>query len=192
MKDSDVVLRLPQWVDGYVAGAPGPFAGDQGRMEFVVGLAQENVRRRTGGPFGAAVFEAGTGRVMGAGVNLVESLGCSLFHAEMVAIAMAQKAAETYDLSTAGVYELVTSVEPCAMCLGAIGWSGVKRVVCGAPGTAAEAIGFDEGHKPTDWVAGLQRRGIEVVQDVLAEQAVDVLRQYAAAGGLIYNPGSQG
>jgi len=129
---------------------------------------------------------------MGAGVNLVESLGCSLFHAEIVAIAMAQKAAGTYDLAAAGACELVTSVEPCAMCLGAVGWSGVKRVVCGARGAAAEAIGFDEGHKPTDWVSGLQRRGIEVVRDVLAEQAAVVLRQYAAAGGLIYNPGSQG
>ena len=42
-------------------------------------------------------------------------------------------------------FELFTSCEPCAMCLGASLWSGVKRMVCGATKDDAQAIGFDEG-----------------------------------------------
>lgn len=159
-------------------------------MRFVIELARRNIEHCTGGPFGAAVFEAQSGRVVGVGVNLVETSNCSLAHAEMIAIALAQQTAGGYDLGAQGLprHELVTSTEPCAMCLGAIPWSGLRRVVCGARGEDAAAIGFDEGAKPADWVGELRRRGIEVVRDVLREEARAVLQQYANAGGLIYNP----
>ena len=87
-------------------------------------------------------------------------------------------------------HELVTSVEPCAMCLGAVPWSGVRRLVCGARGEDACAIGFDEGAKPADWVRGLESRGIEVQRDVLRAAAVAVLRRYVEEGGVLYNPSS--
>ena len=73
------------------------------------------------------------------------------------------------------------------MCLGAIPWSGVRRVVCGARGEDACAIGFDEGAKPADWVAELTGRGIEVTRDVLRSEARAVLNHYHTTGGLIYN-----
>ena len=73
------------------------------------------------------------------------------------------------------------------MCLGAIPWSGVRRVVCGARGEDACAIGFDEGAKPMDWAGALKSRGITVVQDVLRDEARAVLTQYAKSGGIIYN-----
>ena len=159
-------------------------------MRFAIELARQNVEHRTGGPFGAAVFEAGSGRVVGVGVNLVEASNCSIAHAEMIAIAGAQQAVGRYDLGAGGgVYELATSTEPCAMCLGAIPWSGLRRVVCAAHGEDAAAIGFDEGAKPADWVGELRKRGIEVVRDVLRDEAQAVLQQYAKAGGLIYNAG---
>jgi len=158
-------------------------------MRFAIELARENVARRTGGPFGAAVFEAAGGRLVSVGVNLVEASNCSMAHAEMIAIALAQQAVGHYDLGAAGVYELATSVEPCAMCLGAIPWSGLRRIVCGARGEDAAAIGFDEGAKPADWVGELHQRGIEVVRDVRRDNARAVLQQYAQTGGLIYNPG---
>jgi tRNA(Arg) A34 adenosine deaminase TadA len=156
-------------------------------MRFVIELARRNIENRTGGPFGAAVFEAATGRLVSVGVNLVETSNCSIAHAEMLALTLAQQAVGTYDLGSGQTaYELVTSTEPCAMCLGAIPWSGVRRVVCGAHGEDAGAIGFDEGAKPGDWAGELRRRGIEVVRDVLREEAQAVLQQYAAGGGLIY------
>ena len=41
--------------------------------------------------------------------------------------------------------EMVASTQPCAMCLGATPWSGIRRLVCGARDEDAEEIGFDEG-----------------------------------------------
>lgn len=77
------------------------------------------------------------------------------------------------------------------MCLGAIPWSGLRRVGCGAHGEDAAAIGFDEGAKPADWLGALQQRGIEVARDVLRDEARAVLQQYARTGGRIYNPTQQ-
>lgn len=185
-----LVLRLPPWLCALGQQESCALASAESRMQFAIELARQNVERRTGGPFGAAVFEAESGRVVGVGVNLVEASNCSIVHAEMVAIAMAQYRVGHYDLGAGGgVYELVTSTEPCAMCLGAIPWSGVRRVVCAAHGEDAAAIGFDEGAKPADWAGELRKRGIEVVRDVLRDEARAVLQQYAKTGGLIYNPG---
>jgi tRNA(Arg) A34 adenosine deaminase TadA len=183
-----LVLELPEWIDSHIDEPRRNFDSIDARMRWVLALAKANVEHGTGGPFGAAVFDAGTGQVIGVGVNLVETAHCSIAHAEMMAIAIAQQRAGHYDLGSGGaVCELVTSTEPCAMCLGAIPWSGVRRVVCGARGQDACAIGFDEGAKPSDWVAALRERGITVVRDVLRAEAQAVLRQYAEAGGLIYN-----
>jgi tRNA(Arg) A34 adenosine deaminase TadA len=158
-------------------------------MEFAIELARKNIEHETGGPFGAAVFEAESGRLISIGMNLVEASSCSLAHAEMMAIALAQQAIGSFDLGKEGVArELVTSTEPCAMCLGVIPWSGLKRVVCGARGKDACEIGFDEGAKPHNWVASLKQRGIEVVRDVLRREARAVLQEYLKSGGLIYNP----
>jgi tRNA(Arg) A34 adenosine deaminase TadA len=73
------------------------------------------------------------------------------------------------------------------MCLGAIPWSGVRHVICGARGEDACAIGFDEGAKPDDWIGALASRGIEVTRDVLRDEARAVLNHYHTTGGRIYN-----
>jgi len=184
----DVILRLPDWVAAFMADQPQTCPGIEQRMEMAVALARKNVERGTGGPFGAVVFERDTGRWIGLGVNLVTRLNCSLFHAEMVALALTQARLGTFDLAAHGRYQLVSSCEPCAMCLGAIGWAGVCSVVCGARDEDARAVGFDEGDKPAGWPAALKRRGIDIVQDVLRDRAVEVLGLYAARGGPIYNP----
>ena len=162
-------------------------------MRLVIKLAQLNVEHQTGGPFGAAIFELKSGRLVAVGVNLVETSNCSIAHAEMVAIAIAQRVAGRYDLGTeeGAAYELVTSTEPCAMCLGAIPWSGVRSVVCGARDQDARRIGFDEGSKPERWVKSLENRGIRVFRDVLREEALAVLLDYHKRGGLIYNARSK-
>ena len=191
MMYSDVVLNLPDWVRGSVEDSAGVFPTVEERMQFVIELSRQNIERKTGGPFGAGVFEADSGRLIAVGVNRVESTNCSIAHAEIMAIALAQKALASYDMGGEpdASYELVTSTEPCVMCLGDVCWSGVKTVVCGARDEDARRIGFDEGPKPQNWVGSLESRGIGVVQDVLREQAAAVLTEYRDRGGLIYNPG---
>ena len=204
-------LQLPAWLEAVAPPAPHALASAEDRMRFVVGLSRLNVRHGTGGPFAAAIFRADDAtllapgaellapgaellapgaELLAPGVNLVLSGRCSVLHAEIVAIMAAQLKTGDYDLSSARLpsYELVTSTEPCAMCMGAVTWSGIRRLVCGARGADAEAAGFDEGAKPAAWVRALQRRGISVLRDVCREEAAAVLEEYGASGGPIYNP----
>ncbi len=183
-----VTVGLPSWAELILAHPP-VLPRRAERMAFAVGLARQNVRQGTGGPFGAAVVAEHTGQVVSVGVNVVVSAGNSTAHAEMLALQLAESRLGGFDLGRApgGPYELVTSVEPCAMCLGALAWSGVSAVVCGARDEDARAIGFDEGPKPPRWVEALGARGITVVLDLLREDAVAVLREYEASGGTVYN-----
>ncbi|HSO21079.1 MAG TPA: nucleoside deaminase, partial [Desulfosarcina sp.] len=155
----------------------------------VIELARRNVDAETGGPFGAAIFESRSGRLVAPGVNRVIPGNCSAAHAEIIAIMLAQKICNTYDLGGDGMpaMELVSSTEPCAMCLGAVVWSGVRRLVCAARDEDARAIGFDEGPKPENWADELAQRGIAVVLDRGREEAVAVLERYLSRGGPIYN-----
>jgi len=193
LKFPKVVLQLPGWIENVLADSEQVYPTVEERMRLVVKLAQLNIEHGTGGPFGAGIFESKSGRLISAGVNLVESADCSIAHAEMIAIAVAQRVTGSYDLGGEKDvdYQLVTSTEPCAMCLGAIPWSGVRGVVCGARDEDARSIGFDEGSKPQNWVKSLENSGIRVVRDVLREQAKAVLLEYGRSGGLIYNAGKE-
>ena len=110
-------------------------------------------------------------------------------HAEMVAVSLAQSAAADWNLGAKHNVQLVTSCEPCAMCFGAVPWSGVTSIIWGAGREDAEAAGFDEGDKPADWVESLERRGIRTKGGILREQAASVLAHYAKRDGAIYHPG---
>jgi len=158
-------------------------------MSFVIEAAQRNISEGTGGPFAAAVFETDSGKLVSLGVNLVTSQGLSILHAEMVAFTLAQRKTGSYDLGRNDLpaHELVTSIEPCAMCFGAIPWSGVRRVIVGARDVDARSIGFDEGPKMKDWRTELEKRGIATICDINREAAAQVLINYSLQGGKIYN-----
>lgn len=181
-------LVWPDWLGPYLASWTQPLDTPERRMRLAVGLADENVRRHTGGPFGAIVVEEHSGRLLSAGVNLVTALGLSLAHAEMIALSLAQNAAATWNLGAGASAQLVTSCEPCAMCFGAVPWSGVSSLLWGARREDAEAAGFDEGDKPADWIQALERRGIRTRGEVLREEAAAVLARYASRNGAIYHP----
>lgn len=183
-----IEIGLPLWLDD-VLDDTARLPTTQDRMRLAIELARTNVDQKTGGPFGAVVVEADSGIVLGAGVNLVLASANCTAHAEMVAIELAESTRGSFDLGSraAAAVELVTTVEPCAMCLGAVVWSGASRLVCGAPSGAAAEIGFDEGPRPADWVDQMERRGIEVVRGVMADSAQQVLTDYVDGGGLVYN-----
>ncbi len=185
-----LILNLPLWLEKFLSGARSAYPTIEDRMRFAIELSRLNVEHGTGGPFGAAVFDMRDGSLFAPGVNLVLATNCSVLHAEITALILAQQKAGIFDLNAEGMapYELVTSTEPCAMCLGAVQWSGIRRLVCGARGEDAEKIGFDEGEKSSTWVEGLERRGISVVREVCRNEAVAVLREYHESGGMIYNP----
>ena len=188
MKFGSYTVNLPQWVNTIVSEFGTIYPSSEERMELAISLAAANLANN-GGPFGAAIFEQRSGRLVAPGVNLVLQTSCSVAHAEMVAIILAQQQVGNFDLGAEGLpdYELVSTTEPCAMCLGAIPWSGIKSLVCGARDEDARKIGFDEGDKPEDWSRKLQARAITVTRDVLREKARGLMQRYVDEGGIIYN-----
>jgi len=186
---SGIVVANPPWVEEFVdweSRLPAP----EDRMRLVIALARENVARRTGGPFGAAVFEVESGAIVSVGVNSVVRLGNSALHAEVIALMAAQRRLGSFTLGAPGLprHEIVSSCDPCAMCLGAVLWSGVKRLVCGASHEDARRIGFDEGPVFPSSYLYLEERGIVVVRGVLRDEARALLDLYGALGGPIYSP----
>jgi tRNA(Arg) A34 adenosine deaminase TadA len=182
-----MMFTLPTWIDELSDDRPR--TSPELQVRFAIDLARGNVDHDTGGPFGAAVFEIDSGRLVAPGVNLVVPTNTAIAHAEIVAIALAGQAVGSFDLGAPGLPDMVLacSCEPCAMCFGAVPWSGVRRLLTGARDEDARAIGFDEGPKMTDWREQLEMRGIEVVTDVERSVGAEVLRAYVAAGGPVYN-----
>jgi len=178
-----LVLSLPGWIDDVVARFPAALGDSDQRMALAIALARANVERG-GGPFGAAVFTGS--RLIAAGVNRVLESGFSIAHAEILALTSAQQKIGTTAGAFSGSVSLVTSTEPCCQCFGAIVWSGITELVCGATTADAEAVGFDEGPKPEAWPEVLEARGIGVQRDVRRAEARSVLEDYARRGGVIY------
>ncbi|HEX6558246.1 MAG TPA: nucleoside deaminase, partial [Longimicrobiales bacterium] len=139
-------IELPDWISDVVDFTK-PYATREDRMRLAIELARHNVVRDRGGPFGAAVFESASGRLVGVGVNRVVPLNNSMLHAEVIAFMEAEARVHSYTLAGDGMpaHEIVTTCEPCAMCLGAALWSGVRRIVCGATRQDAARLRFDEG-----------------------------------------------
>lgn len=185
----EIRIALPDWAADAVDWER-PYVTDEEKVRLTVRLSRENVERETGGPFGAAVLEMATGRLVAVGMNCVVRLSNAVLHGEIVAVMLAQQRLGTFSLAAPGLpaHELVTSCDPCAMCLGAILWSGVKRVVCGASREDATALRFDEGPVFPASYAYLRERGIAFAQGVCRDEARAVLELYRRRSGVIYNP----
>jgi len=186
---SEIRFKLPDWVAEFISGPGQAYRTVEERMHLVIELSRLNIEYGTGGPFGAGVFDEKTNKLFAPGINLVVQTNCSVIHAEILAIMIAQQKIKHYDLGREGMasYELVASTEPCTMCKGAITWSGIRKIVFGARREDAHKIGFDEGPKLLDWTQELEKRGIIVVQDICRDEASSVLQYYLENGGIIYN-----
>jgi tRNA(Arg) A34 adenosine deaminase TadA len=183
-----VHVEYPDWVQS-VVDFDRRYDNDMDKMRLAILLSRENVERGTGGPFGAAIFERDSGKLVAVGMNSVVRFNNCTLHGEMVAFMMAQQRVESFTLGGPAMpaHELFTSCEPCAMCLGATLWSGVKRVVCGAGREDASRLRFEEGPVFPESYRYLEDRGISIQRNVLREEAKAVLELYRAKSGEIYN-----
>ena len=187
-------VALPEWIDDELADVPAVLPDREGRMRLVHRLADRNWREGNGGPFAALVAERDTGRIVSVGVNVVLGSGVSSAHAEVVALGLAQTGVGGWDLGAAGLpaHELVVNWRPCIQCYGATMWSGVRGLVVAGQGPELEEITtFDEGPLGADWAEQFEARGIEVVSDVLRDEALKVFHSYRQAvdaeGLVVYN-----
>jgi tRNA(adenine34) deaminase len=121
-------------------------------------------------PVGAIVVND-SGQIVGTGQNLREQGNDPTDHAEIVAIRNAAQKIGSWRLDD---LTLVVTLEPCAMCAGAILQSRIKRLVFGAFDEKAGAVGsvVDVIRDPR----ALSK--VEVVSRVLEDQCAQVLKDF--------------
>jgi tRNA(adenine34) deaminase len=121
-------------------------------------------------PVGAVVLDP-TGTIVGRGHNVREATGDPTGHAEIVALRAAAAALGQWHLDGC---TLVVTLEPCAMCAGAVVLSRVARLVYGADDPKAGAVG-------SLWDVVRDRRlnhRAEVVTGVLAAECAELLHDF--------------
>ena len=108
-------------------------------MSRAVSEARDGVHKGHGGPFGAVVVR--NGKILGAGHNEVLLHNDPTAHAEILAIRRAAAAIGSPHLTGCVLY---TTCEPCPMCLAAVHWARIERVVFAETRESAREIGFDD------------------------------------------------
>jgi guanine deaminase len=111
---------------------------DHDFLTRAVQLAEEGIERGCG-PFGAVIVQKG--EIISEAVNCVTSSKDPTAHAEIGAIRKASEILNTHNLGDCILY---SSCEPCPMCLGAIYWSGIKKVFYAADRRDAAMAGFSD------------------------------------------------
>lgn len=129
-------------------------------MRRAIRLACESVETQ-GGPFGAVIVHDGA--IIAEGMNRVTPSKDPTAHAEMVAIRAACTALDRFDLRGCTIY---TSCEPCPMCLGALHWARVERIVYAASQQDAAAAGFDDAELYAEVARPHAERTTPIVQDL--------------------------
>lgn len=141
---------------------------DREMMRRALALAREAI---TLGEVPVGAIVAREGRVLSQAFNLRETLNDPTAHAERLALTFAGRALGTWRLEG---YTLFVTLEPCAMCAGAIVHSRIARVVYGAKDPKAGAC---ESLYRLVTDPRLNHRVI-VTTDVLAEECGALLSQF--------------
>lgn len=132
-----------------------------------VELSHEHMHAGRGGPFGAVVAKP-DGTIVAEGWNEVLSTNDPTAHAEVVAIRRATSKLGTFDLAGHVMY---ASCEPCPMCLSAIFWARLDRIVFANTRDDAARIGFDDALIYEEVAKPLDKRLIACEQIDLDEAA---------------------
>lgn len=120
-------------------------------------------------PVGALVVYKG--EIIGRGHNRVETLKNPLYHAELIAIDGASKCMDAWRLIDCTMY---VTLEPCAMCAGAMVNSRIKKLVIasfdykrGCAGSLIDILNYE----------GLNHR-VEVVTGVLEKESTRLMKDF--------------
>ena len=147
-------------------------ADAQAKDEFFMNFALAEAAEACGAeevPIGAVVVIAD--RIVGRGHNRPLSLHDPTAHAEVIALREAARLIGNYRLTEATLY---VTVEPCAMCAGAIVNARVKRLVYGAPDARAGAV--DSVFQI--WTDSALNHRVEVTSGVAAERGRELMQLF--------------
>ena len=141
-------------------------------MQMAIELSIENVANG-GGPFGAVIVR--DGEVIATGTNRVTANNDPTAHAEVSAIREACAKERSFKLHGCTCY---TSCEPCPMCLSALYWAGVSRIVYGNTKEDAKAINFDDSFIYDEIAKPYALRSIPC-ENLMREEALKGFRAWA-------------
>lgn len=136
---------------------------DREFLELAIRTAGENMEDG-GGPFGAVIVREGS--VVATAGNRVVPGHDPTAHAEVMAIRMAAETLGTHDLGDCTIY---ASCEPCPMCLGAIYWAGIRKIVYASDRYRAADAGFSDNHIYEELALGNSDRSIEMIRGLKEE-----------------------
>jgi guanine deaminase len=127
-----------------------------------------------GGPFGAVIVK--DNEIISEAYNRVVLNNDATAHAEILAIRQASDILQSHDLKECTLY---SSCEPCPMCLGAIYWSGIQKVVYSCDRTDAGMAGFSDKMIYDEIMLDPSKRKISFIK--LADQAgKEVFRKWSS------------
>lgn len=118
-------------------------------------------------PIGAVITDGKS--VIASAHNMVERLCDISAHAEMIALSAASLHFRSKYLPQCTLY---VTIEPCAMCMGALRWSQIGRIVFGAEDTKAGYKRFQ---------TGIEHPKAIVQSGLLADEAAALMRNFFAA-----------
>jgi tRNA(adenine34) deaminase len=139
-------------------------------MRIALDAAQDAATRGET-PVGAVVVDPASGEVIAVGANQPISAHDPTAHAEMVALRAAAQKLGNYRLTG---LTLVVTLEPCAMCAGAISHARIGRLVYGADDPKGGAVV----HGPRFFAQATCHWRPEVTGGVLAEESAELLRGF--------------
>lgn len=128
------------------------------RLLHAIRLADENVKKRLGGPFGAIIVV--DGKIVSEGVNKVTTNCDPTAHAEIMAIRSACNHLKSFKLPNSILY---SSCEPCPMCLSAAYWAGIEGIYFANTKSEAAEIGFSDLFLYEEVVKDIDKRNIPTI-----------------------------
>jgi guanine deaminase len=149
---------------------------EAGLMRLAIEVARAGVAAGQS-PFGSILVKEG--EVVASTHNTVWRDTDPSAHAEINCLRSASKTLGTIDLAGCTIY---STCEPCPMCLAAIHWAKVDRVVFGATIDDAASAGFSELHVSAKVLADLGRSPLKVEEGLLREECAALFDEWKRLG----------
>ena len=149
---------------------------EEGFMRAAIEVARRGIAAGQS-PFGSVIVQGG--KIVAATHNTVWRDVDPTAHAEVNNIRAAARALRSIELNSCALY---TTCEPCPMCLSAIHWAKINRVVYGASIADAAAAGFSELRVGAKELAALGGSPLRVQSGLLAEDCRALFEEFRKAG----------
>lgn len=149
---------------------------DEDYMRLAIAKTREGIAAGQS-PFGSVIVHGG--KVVAATHNTVWLTTDPTAHAEVNCLRAAAAALKTIFLRGCTLY---STTEPCPMCLSAIHWAKIERVVFGATIDDATAAGFDELHVSAKEMVRMGRSPLKVEDGLLKAECAALFQEWKDAG----------